>query len=55
MEATPVLSWEGGFAAYDSQGFQGEDAAGNFETISFESGKSFVYEASVPLKLRWKT
>jgi tetratricopeptide (TPR) repeat protein len=50
MEATPVLSWEGGFAAYDSQGFQGEDAAGNFETISFESGKSFVYEASVPFE-----
>ena len=48
MEATPVLTWEGGSAAYDSQGFQGEDAAGNFETIPFESGKAFVYEASVP-------
>ena len=48
MEATPVLTWEGGAAEYDAQGFQGEDAAGNFQVIPFESGKSFVYEASVP-------
>lgn len=48
MEATPVLTWEGGTAEYDAQGFQGEDAAGNFQVIPFEAGKSFVYEASVP-------
>jgi Flp pilus assembly protein TadD len=48
MEATPVLTWEGGAAEYDAQGFQGEDAAGNFQVIPFEAGKSFVYEASVP-------
>lgn len=48
MEATPVLTWEGGTAEYDAQGFQGEDAAGNFQVIPFEGGKSFVYEASVP-------
>ena len=48
MEAIPVLTWEGGAAEYDAQGFQGEDAAGNFQVIPFEAGKSFVYEASVP-------
>ena len=48
MEATPVLTWEGGTAEYDAQGFQGEDAAGNFQVIPFEAGKSFVYEASLP-------
>ena len=50
MEATPVLTWEGGTAEYDTQGFQGEDAAGNFQMIPFEAGKSFVYEASVPFE-----
>ncbi|MDA0304418.1 MAG: hypothetical protein O3B45_08665 [Bacteroidetes bacterium] len=48
MEATPVLTWEGGASEYDAQGFQGEDAAGNFQVIPFEAGKAFVYEASVP-------
>lgn len=47
VEATPVLAWEGGSVEYDTQGFQGEDAAGNFTVISFESGKAFEYEASV--------
>ena len=50
MEATPVLTWEGGTSEFDAQGFQGEDAAGNFQVIPFESGKSFVYEASVPFE-----
>ena len=27
IEATPVLVWDGGEAAFDVQGFQGEDAA----------------------------
>ncbi|MDG2208851.1 MAG: hypothetical protein P8K81_02565 [Flavobacteriales bacterium] len=47
VEATPVLTWEGGSAEYDSQGFQGEAAAGNYMVVPFESGKAFVYEASV--------
>lgn len=47
VEATPVLTWEGGSASYDTQGFQGEDAPGNFTVIPFESGKAFTYEASV--------
>ena len=48
VEATPVLSWEGGSASFDAQGFQGEDAAGNYKVIPFENGKSFSYEASIP-------
>ncbi len=42
-EATPVLVYEGGETAFKMQGFQGEDAAGNFEVIPFETGKSFSY------------
>lgn len=48
IEATPVLTWEGGSASFDSEGFQGEDAAGNFTVVPFESGKSFSYSSSVP-------
>ena len=48
IEATPVLTWEGGSASFDTQGFQGEDAAGNYKVIPFEAGKSFSYEASIP-------
>lgn len=47
VEATPVLVYDGGEAAYPMQGFQGEDAAGNYEVIPFESGKSFSYEEKV--------
>lgn len=48
IEATPVLTWEGGTASFDSEGFQGEDAAGNFTVVPFEAGKSFSYSSSVP-------
>lgn len=48
VEATPVLTWEGGSASFESDGFQGEDAAGNFTVVPFESGKSFSYSSSVP-------
>ncbi len=48
VEATPVLTWEGGSASFESEGFQGEDAAGNFTVVPFESGKSFSYASSVP-------
>lgn len=48
IEATPVLTWEGGSASFDSEGFQGEDAAGNFTVVPFEAGKSFSYSSSVP-------
>lgn len=48
IEATPVLTWEGGSASFDSEGFQGEDAAGNFTVVPFEAGKSFSYASSVP-------
>ncbi len=48
IEATPVLVWEGGEAAFKTQGFQGEDAAGNYTVVAFKSAKSFDYSASVP-------
>ncbi|MFZ8836936.1 MAG: tetratricopeptide repeat protein [Flavobacteriales bacterium] len=48
IEATPVLTWDGGRAAFDTEGFQGEDAAGNSTVIPFETGKSFTYTSSVP-------
>ena len=56
IQATPVLTYEGeistkdstfsisgGESAFKMQGYQGEDAAGNFEVIPFEGGKSFSY------------
>ena len=48
IEATPVLVWDGGEAAFETQGFQGEDAAGNYTVVPFKSAKSFDYSASVP-------
>ncbi|MDA9864182.1 hypothetical protein N9C70_03850 [Flavobacteriales bacterium] len=48
IEATPVLVWDGGEAAFKTQGFQGEDAAGNYMVVPFKSAKSFDYSASVP-------
>lgn len=48
IEATPILTWEGGSASFDAQGFQGEDVAGNFDVVSFENGKSFSYSSSIP-------
>jgi tetratricopeptide (TPR) repeat protein len=50
MEATPVLTWEGGSASFEPQGFQGEDAAGNFTVVPFENGKSFTYTAEIPFE-----
>lgn len=43
VEATPVLIYGSGETAYESTGYQGEDAAGNYEVIPYESGKSFSY------------
>ena len=48
LEATPVLVWEGGAAAFDMEGVQGEEAAGNYTVVSYESGKSFTYNATIP-------
>ena len=48
LEATPVLVWDGGEAAFSTEGFQGEDAAGNYTVIPFEAGKSFTYTANIP-------
>jgi len=48
LEATPVLVWDGGEAAFATEGFQGEEAAGNYTVVPFEAGKSFTYTASIP-------
>lgn len=50
IEATPVLVWEGGEAAFETQGFQGEDAAGNYTVVPFQTAKSFDYTAKVPFQ-----
>lgn len=47
VEATPVLTYEGGESAFDMKGYQGEDAAANFEVIPYETGKSFSYTDKV--------
>ena len=47
IEATPVLVWEGGEAAFETAGFQGEDAAGNYTMVPFKTGKSFDYSGEV--------
>jgi hypothetical protein len=43
VEATPVLVYEGGEAKFEMKGFQGEQAAGNYEKIPFKTGKGFSY------------
>lgn len=50
MQATPVLTWEGGSARFTTQGFQGESAAGNFDVVPFQAGKSFTYTAQIPFQ-----
>ncbi|WP_306642414.1 hypothetical protein [Sanyastnella coralliicola] len=50
VEATPVLVYDGGESVYPKQGYQGEDAAGNYEVIPYEAGKSFSYTESVPFE-----
>lgn len=47
LEVTPVLVWDGGESAFRTQGFQGEDAAGNNTVIPFALGKRFNYTATV--------
>jgi len=47
VEATPVLVYEGGETAYKKQGYQGEQAAGNFPVIPYKEGKSFSYSDKI--------
>ena len=42
-EVTPVLVYNGQETPFKLQGYQGEDAAGNYEVIPFDTGKSFSY------------
>ena len=47
VEATPAIVYDGGEATYETQGYQGEDAAGNYEVIPYDAGKSFSYTDKV--------
>lgn len=50
-EATPVLKdSKGGETAFKLKGFQGEKAAGNYESIPFKTGKSFNYTDKIGYK-----
>lgn len=54
VEATPVLVWDGGEAAFETVKFQGIDAAGNGTVVSWENGKSISYMAKVPYEAGMK-
>ena len=54
VEATPVLVWDGGEAAFETVKFQGVDAAGNGTVVSWENGKSISYMAKVPYEAAMK-
>lgn len=47
VEAIPAIVYEGGEATYEMQGYQGEDAAGNYEVIPYDKGKNFSYTDKV--------
>lgn len=47
VEATPVLVYESGESKYRLQGYQGEQAAGNYPVIPYKQGKSFSYTDKV--------
>lgn len=43
VEATPVLVYGSSEAKFEMKGYQGEQAAGNYEVIPYKTGKSFSY------------
>jgi hypothetical protein len=43
VEATPVLVYGSSEAKFEMKGYQGEQAAGNYESIPYKTGKSFSY------------
>jgi len=47
VEATPVLIHGGSETKFKMKGYQGEQAAGNFEKIPYKEGKSFSYSDKV--------
>lgn len=47
VEATPVVVYPGGESKYKMKGYQGEDAAGNYEVIPYKTGKSFSYNDKI--------
>lgn len=48
VEATPVLTWEGGEKAFEVKKLQGESVEDNNQVISNTDGGTFTYKASVP-------
>lgn len=46
-EATPVLKYDGGETAFKMKGYQGEQAAGNYEVVPYKTGKSFSYTGKI--------
>ena len=55
LVVTPVLTYEGGEAAYDTVIFQGEQVEANNTPIPFENGKTVTYSGSVPYVEGMKT
>ncbi|MCA1757562.1 MAG: tetratricopeptide repeat protein [Bacteroidales bacterium] len=49
LEATPVLTYQGGETAFESVKVQGEKVQDNFKVISYEGG-NFSYSGTVPFK-----
>jgi hypothetical protein len=47
VEATPVVVYPGGESKFKMQGYQGEQAAGNYEQIPYKAGKSFSYKDKI--------
>lgn len=47
VEATPVVVYPGGESKFKMQGYQGEQAAGNYEQIPYKTGKSFSYKDKI--------
>lgn len=46
VEIVPVLKWNGGEARGQSATFQGEDVAGDAQTVSYKEGGSYIMKTS---------
>lgn len=47
VEATPAVVYGGSESKFEMKGYQGEDAAGNYEVIPYKTGKSFSYNDKI--------
>jgi len=48
VEATPVITFEGGEAAFETKVLQGEEVQENNTVIPYEAGKTITYSGKVP-------